>query len=164
MKGLVLGVHLTSRGFGWVLFESPFSVLDWGTRTAKPGRHIRILNAFEKLLERYEPSVLVMRDYESTNTSRVARIQKLSRNMIGVAQTHGIYVPQFSPEAVRTCFERAGASTRYEIARVVAQHVDALRRYLPKKPVIWAGETPRMSVFDAAALVFTYFAGHGELD
>jgi len=53
--GLVLAVHPTSRGFGWVLFENPLAPVDWGLATVKAKRSARCLARFEKLLNRYEP-------------------------------------------------------------------------------------------------------------
>ncbi len=45
--------------------------------------------------------------------------------------------------------------TKYEIARRVAERFPVLRRALPPKRQIWESEHYRMSIFDAAALLFS---------
>lgn len=160
MKGLVLAIQPTSRGFGWTLFESPLSCIDWGTMTARPSRGGHILNRLERLLNRYEPSVLVIREFGRSDMHRSPRVCRFAKQIISLAETRGIYVPQYSREAIQSCFKKLGASTRYEMAQFIAQRVDALRHMLPKRCPIWQGESAAMSTFDAAVLAFTFFAYH----
>jgi hypothetical protein len=159
-KGLVLAVHPTSRGFGWVLFESPLSPIDWGNASAKKGRNARLSARFERLLNRYEPSALVLEEFEGRD-GRAERIQQLCRQFIHLAACRGMETPVYRRNAIRTVFASVGASTRYEIAQVIAQQVDALSHRLPRKRKPWESEDPRQSLFDAAALAMTYFAVTG---
>ncbi|HEX3810310.1 MAG TPA: hypothetical protein VHW02_11500 [Rhizomicrobium sp.] len=156
-KGLVLAVHPTARGFGWVLFESPLSPIDWGMASAKQGRNARLISRFERLLRRYEPAVLVLEEFEH-GARRIDRVQRLCRSIIHLAACAGMETPVFSRAVVRTCFSSVGAATRYDIAQLVAQHVEPFRLWLPKKRKAWESENPRQSLFDAAALAMTYFA------
>jgi hypothetical protein len=157
-KGLVLAVHPTSRGFGWVLFESPLSPVDWGIASAKQGRNARLLARFERLLNRYEPAVLVLEEFEGSTVRRVDRIQSLCRSMIHLAACKGMDTPVYSRAAIRTVFASIGAGTRYEIALAIAQRIDAFNHRLPRFRKPWLAEDPRQSLFDAAALALTYFA------
>jgi hypothetical protein len=160
-KGLVLAVHPSSRGFGWVLFESPLSAVDWGIASAKTGRNARLAKRFERLLKRYDPAVLVLEDFE-TGTSRSERVKMLCRQFVHLAAGNGMDTPVYRRSAVRTVFASVGASTRYEIAQVVAQHIEAMNHRMPRKRKPWQSEDPRQSLFDAAALAMTYFAVSGE--
>jgi len=160
-RELVLAVHPTSKGFGWVLFESPLAPVVWGIVSARAGRNAHLMMRFERLLDRYEPSVLVLEEFEREISRRRERIRNLCRAMLHLASTRGVESPIYSRAAVNTCFRSIGAMTRHEIALAVAQHIEVFRRRLPPKPSIWTGEDARQSLFDAAALALTHFAVHG---
>lgn len=160
-KGLVLGVHPTTHGYGWALFESPLSPVDWGLASAQKSRRGRLMARFERLLARYEPTSLILERFEAPFTKRADSLQLLCRGMVQLATTRGMDVRTYGRDAIRTCFASAGATTRYDIAQCVAHHIEVFRRRMPPKRKAWAGQDPRQSIFDAAALVITDFAVHG---
>src|SRR5262249_28679352 len=135
--GLVLAVHPTSRGFGWVLFEGPLSPVDWGNASAKKGRNARLLARFERILKRYEPAVLVLEAFERSESKRSERVQHLCRSIMHLAACKGMDTPVFARAVVRTCFASIGASTRYEIAQAIAQRLDAFNHRLPRYRKPW---------------------------
>ena len=156
-KGLVLAVHPTTRGFGWVLFEGPLAPVDWGMASSPRASNAKLIARFERLLARYEPSVLVLEEFEGG--TRVDRIQRLCRSMIHLAACKGAETPVYRRNAVRTVFGSVGARTRYEIAQTIAQHIDALSHLKPRRRMrLWENPDRRQSLFDAAALALTYFA------
>lgn len=162
LKGLVLSVHPTPRGFGWVLFESPLAPVDWGIASAKLGRQTRITNRFERLLDRYEPAELLLEEFDRGAKKRTGRIVLLCRAMVNLAQVRGISVEFYDRETIAACFAQIGAKTRYEIAQAVAQRIEVFRRRLPRKRTIATDWDVRQSLFDAAALAITHFAVMGE--
>lgn len=162
IKGLVLAVHPTPRGFGWVLFESPLAPVDWGIASAKSGRQTRITNRFERLLDRYEPAELLLEEFDRGTKKRASRIVFLCRAMVNLAQVRGVSVELYDRETIAACFAQIGAKTRYEIAQAVAQRIDVFKRRLPRKRTITTDWDIRQSLFDAAALAITHFAVMGE--
>ena len=163
-RGLLLAVHPTSRGFGWVLFESPLSPVDWGIASARSGRNARLLARFERLLNRYDPAILVLEEFESGSAKRAVNIQMLCRSMIHLASCKGMDTKIYNRAVIRTVFSNIGAATRYEIAQAIAQRIDAFSHRLPRYRKPWIPEDPRQSLFDAAALALTYFAVMGETE
>jgi Holliday junction resolvasome RuvABC endonuclease subunit len=157
-RGLVLAVHPTSRGFGWALFENPVVPVDWGLASVKAKRTARSLARFEKLLDRYEPKVVVFEQFNEHPARRVSRIQELCRKMIAVAASRGMRTPIYSRETVRECFESRGAKTRRAIALSIADQIEVFRNRLPRERKRWNSEDVRQSLFDAVALALTYFA------
>jgi hypothetical protein len=158
-QGLVLAVHPTSRGFGWVLFESPLAPVDWGLASVKAKRSARSLARFERLLNRYEPKVVVFEQFSEHPARRANRIQELCRQMIALAGKRGIYTPIYSRETIRECFERSGAITRRDIALSIGEQIEVFRRRLPRERKRWGeSEDVRQSLFDSVALALTYFA------
>lgn len=160
-KGLVLAIHPTSRGFGWVIFESPLVPVDWGIAHAKKDRNERLLRRLERILKRYEPAVLVLEAFETGIAHRADRIQRLCRAMVHLAACRGMDTPIYSRAAVRTVFASVGARTRHEISEVICQVIDTFKHRMPRKRRQWSNEDPRQSIFDAAALALTYFAVTG---
>ena len=160
-QGLVLAVHPTSRGFGWALFESPLIPVDWGLASVKAKRSARSLVRFERLLDRYEPKVVVFEQFSDHPARRVRRIQELCRRMIALANARGIYTPIYGRETVHECFESSGARTRHDIALSIAEQIEIFRHRLPPKRKTGNSEDVRQSLFDAVALALTYFAVSG---
>ena len=156
-KGLVLAVHPTARGFGWVLFESPLSIVDWGMASTSRQRNARLIARFERLLAKYEPSVVVFEEFEGRRP-RVDRIQRLCRTLIHLAACAGCETPVYRRTVVQAVFVTAGAVSRYEIAEVIANRIPMLALKRPRRRRNWQNEDPRQSLFDAAALATTHFA------
>lgn len=157
-QGLVLAVHPTSRGFGWVLFESPLSPVDWGLTRVTAKRSARLLARFLKLLNRYKPKVVVFEEFCDHPARRTRRIQELCRRMIVLASRRGIYTPIYSRETIRDCFSSSGAKTRRDIALSISEQIEVFRHRLPRERMRWDSEDVRQSLFDAVALALTYFA------
>ena len=162
VAGLVLAVHPTSRGFGWVLFEGPDRPALWGIASVRKGRHGRLLRRFERLLGRYEPAVFVLEEFEAGSARRSERIQDLCREMQHRATAQGIFTPVYHRDLIRACFAGSGASTRYEIAQAIAKRIPNFDHRMPRYRKAWLAEDARQSLFDAAALALTYFAVMGE--
>ena len=157
-KGLILAVHPTTRGFGWILFEGPLAPVDWGIAFARKGNE-RLVKRFERLLSRYEPSVLVLEEFDGGDS----RAERLSRLMVHMAQCQNMEVQVFKRSVVQAVFGTVGARTRFEIAEAIRQQIAAFGHRMPRKRSITVSRDPKQALFDAAAVALTYFAvaGHG---
>jgi hypothetical protein len=164
-RGLVLAIHPTSRGFGWVLFEAALKPVDWGLATVRVKRSADALRRFERLLDRYKPQVVVFEEFTEHPARRAVRIQALCRRMIALASGRGLYTPVFSRDTIRETFESSGAQTRRDIALSIAERIELFRRRLPRERK-YQGESEdvRQSLFDAVALALTYFAVAAQKD
>ena len=164
---LVLAVYLSTRGFAFVLFESPLSPIDWAVKDIRrTGRkHDRCLFSIAELVDRYQPSLLVLQDTSATGTRRVRRIRTLNSAIIELAENAGIGTIAFSRREVMRAFASVGVTTKRQLAEAIAAHIPAFERYLPPLRKPWMSEDSRMSLFDAAALALTFFqspSGGGE--
>lgn len=158
IQGLVLAVHPTARGFGWVLFENAARPVEWGLASAKASRSNRLVARFERLLDRCEPAVLVLEEFEG-HSGRAPRIQRLCKRLIRIAGARGLATSVYRRAAVQRQF--AGATTRHAVACAVADRLPDLDHRLPRKRRPWDSEDPRQSLFDAAALALTHYAVEG---
>jgi hypothetical protein len=156
-RPLVLGLHPTSRGFGWAVFENPFTVHSFGIYTARRDKNTGCLKRLTWLLKRFEPEVLVLEAFSRDGSMRSERIRDLCRSFGTLAKEHSADLAIYRRLDVQNCFAYVKAITRDEIAAAVADHLPALQAHLPKRRTSWDSEDKRLSLFAAAALVLTHY-------
>ena|SRR6202049_2638633 len=161
LQGLILAVHPYSRGFGWAIFESAIAPADWGIVETKNDRNARCLERVEKIMSQYEPSVLVLEQFDRRPSRRSARVKKLGMALSHLAVNRGIALAIYSRAAIRTYFKSVGGASRYEIAKIISLHIHVFRKRMPKSRRAWEGEDCRQSLFDAAALAMTHLGVTG---
>jgi len=155
---LVLAIYLSTRGFAFVLFESPLSPIDWAVKDIRRARkHERSLLGIAELVDRYQPGVMVLQDTSARGTTRVRRIRVLNAAIIELAENAGIETIAFSRGEVMRSFASAGVTNKRGLAEAIATHIPAFERYLPPPRKPWMSEDSRMNLFDAAALALTFF-------
>jgi hypothetical protein len=155
---LVLAIYLSTRGFAFVLFESPLSPIDWAVKDIRhTGKHDKSLLGIAELVDRYQPGVMVLQDTSARGTARVGRIRVLNSAIAELAENAGIETIAFSRGEVMRAFASGGATNKRELAEAIAAHIPAFERYLPPPRKPWMSEDSRMSLFDAAALALTFF-------
>lgn len=152
-----LGIHLTARGFGWVVCEGPFVLVQSGVFTALRGnKNASCVRRVERLIAKVRPSEFVIEDCVG-NLKRHARIKSLCIDLLSVAADRGLCIASYQRECVQDAFGAIGARTREETAEAVARFYPplALRLPPPRKP--WNSEDKRLAIFAAAAVVLTHF-------
>ena len=158
-QNLVLSIYPFSRGFAFVLFESPASPFDWGVKEIREKhKNTKTLDEIKKLIDRYRPDVLIIEDATGMASRRNSRIRKLYRMLAHFAEAEYLELHRCSKTEVKACFATVGASTKYEIAKAIATQIPAFAHRVPRLRRVWMSEDPRQSLFDAAALGLTYFA------
>jgi len=154
----VLGLHPSSRGFGWILFDGPNSAFDWGIADVPSHRNSKVLARVVRLIKKYQPKILVLEAVDGNDTRRAARIRKLSHSIAERAEKLGIGVRFYSRDEIRQTFAADNATTREQIAAAVAKQIDVLAPRLPRSRKIWEAENPSLALFCAAASVLTHYA------
>lgn len=161
-RALTLGFYPTSRGFGWIAFESPLAPYDWGLCVTKPqsqyAKNAQCLKSLTRILTRLAPETLVLEAFDPRSAMRSARIQKLCKSLLALAAQHGIEVVIYTRKDITRAFAPLGAVTREEIAAAVARTLPELRPRLPAARKPWQSEDRRLALFGAAALVLTHYA------
>ena len=156
---LALSVHLNTRGFAFVLFESPLAPFDWGTPEIRGARkHERCLRKIVAIIDQYEPEGLVLQDMSEEGTRRTQRIVSLNAAIISLAKSRELPLFLYSREIVReTFFQQHGVTTKQDIAEIIAKSIPAFERYLPSPRKPWQSEESRMGLFDAAGLGLVFY-------
>lgn len=153
----VLSVHPTARGMGWVIATSPLTLIDWGVIRSSNNTNAVCLRRITQLIDSFSPVAIVMRHAAGSSRARVKRIRRLLTSIAELARTRNIEIKTFAEREVRQHFDRFGAKTREDIAMVLASNIDALASRLPRKRQPWMSEDARLGLFDAAALMVSFF-------
>lgn len=156
----VLALHPQSRGYAFALFDGPERLIDWGVREIRSSvkhRNVRTMLDVEYLLERLQPDCVVVEEFEGDDSRRAERIRNLCRNILHAAIARGMEAEQIRKEDVVRAFADTGATTRYEVAQVIARVIPALSFRLPAKRRAWEGEPASMGVFAATALALAFY-------
>jgi len=157
-RSLVLAIHPSSRGFGWVAFEGPFSPWAWGSVGARgTGKNARCLRRIEKLINRLTPETIVLEAYEQKDSARRSRITDLCRGIVALAASQSTDVAVYTFRDVKLTFAHLGARTRQEIAEVIGRQIAAFSHLVPRKRRAWDSEGYRMQLFSATALALTHY-------
>jgi hypothetical protein len=152
----ILAIDPVGPGFGYVVFEGEH-LIEWGVAHTLCSDNRSILRRLERMMERYQISVLVVEDVDNQGSRRRQRVRELLPAAVSLARRKGIRPRKVPWEAVRKAFSFSGKVTKYEIATVIACRYPELGLRLPPERKLWMSEDRRMSIFDAAALALTYF-------
>src|SRR6266511_3133799 len=153
----VLAIDPSTRGFGFAVLEGPNRLIDWGVKETKTDKKRKTLELIDDLIERYQPSVVVVEDYAAKSSRRCRRIAELIDEIARLALQRKIKVKRFSRGNVRKAFAESAATTKQEIATAIANRFPELTPRVPRYRKPWMSEDYRMSIFDAAALAVAFF-------
>src|SRR5207244_8155192 len=133
----VLAIDPSTRGFGFAVLEGPERLIDCGVKETKKNKNARTLKLIEDLIDRYQPSVIVVEDYAGKGSRRCRRIQGLINDISKLASQRKIRVKSFSRAKVKQAFSESGASNKQEIATAIAGRFPELAPRLPRFRKPW---------------------------
>src|SRR5437867_1077976 len=136
----VLAIDPSTRGFGFAVLEGPNRLIDWGVKETKTDKKRRTLKLIDDLIERYEPSAIVVEDYTGKGSRRCRRIQALINDISKLALKRKIRVRSFSRAKVKQALSESGASNKHGIATAIAKQFPELAPRLPRFRKPWMSE------------------------
>lgn len=154
---VLMSLYPNCHGFAYVVFDGS-ALFDWGMSDVR-GRlkNKNCLRRIAKLLDRYEPDILVLRDATRLITPRDRRVAVLIEAIEELASRTPAITAQVSREQVRDAFAHLVPPTRLAVVEAIARHIPQLESFVPPIRKIWESEDRRMGLFDAAALALTFF-------
>jgi hypothetical protein len=160
---IVMGIHLNSRGYGFALFEGPLAPIDWGVvEVRRTNKRVQLLDRVRAQFERFVPDIVVLQNTTDPRTRRTHRIRHLNEMVMELAEELCIGLVTYSRDDMRRCFDYVGPVNKDRIAAAIAKHIPELDRFVPPVRKPWMSEDARMGIFDAAALVLTFFHKAGD--
>jgi hypothetical protein len=146
-----------TKGFGYVVFELPFRLVDWGRAHVTGDKLSGAIASFEKLLDRFRPDAVVVEDAEALGSKRHPRIRSLLADLTRRATKSGIAVYAIARLAILKCFSSADTKpTKFSVAKELADTFPELQEMLPPRRKSYNSEDFRMAIFDALALAVTH--------
>jgi hypothetical protein len=147
----ILAVDPNYRGLGYVVFEGPDRLIDWGVRHVLGDKNKDCLRVVSQLIGLYHPDILVLEDPDAKGCWKRPRARELIKTLESGATTRGLTVRRVGREKVRRTFLARGITNKSQIARFIAARFPELVRYVPQERKPWMSEDERMAIFDAAA-------------
>jgi len=149
----ILAIDPTTCGFGFVVLEGQMSLVDWGVKRAKRDKNAKCLAKVLDLIRQYQPTVIVFEDCSGRESRRHERIKEFLEEVKNLATNNKIKTRKVSRHTLKKTFASERASSRYEIATVIAKRLPDLAPLLPPRRQPWMSEDARMHIFNAAAMV-----------
>lgn len=159
----LLALDPTSTGFGFVVLEGE-ELIEWGINGVKGDKNKECLRKIGRLIDRYQPDVVVMEHYDRKSCRRTIRIKELIQELKRLAQRRGVQSRTISQSQIRGVFVKFGARTKHQVAIEIAKQFPELAPHLPQPRKPWMSEDERMNIFDAAAIAVTFFSLRRSLD
>jgi hypothetical protein len=165
-KQSLLALDIRAQKLGFVIFEGPTKLLDWGIRVYGSPRQ-RARNAVEKrvsaLLDSHMPSALVARQIRVQSQKDARQLRRIINTIRREARRRSVGVHVLSATAVKKFFAHSGPKTKYEIASTLAEWFEDIAWQLPNKKKTWQSERFNMAIFDALATGVAFFGSKGPI-
>lgn len=156
----IFALDPTTKGLGYVVFELPFRLVEWGLTHVTGDKYAGAIARFQKLLDRFRPDTVVLEDPSAPGSRRSLRVRDLIQALVKLARERGVVVVTVARSAVLKCFSSEDEpATKQSIAERLTKDFPELTEKLPLPRKPWESEAARMSIFDALALAVTYATG-----
>jgi hypothetical protein len=153
----ILAIDPTHRGFGYVIFEGPDFLIDWGVRHVVGPKNKASIAAAAELITRYRPRIMVLEDVAAKDCRRRRRVRELVEIMDQYGRERGLTVRKVAQARVKRTFLPFGIQNKNQMARLIAARFTELARAVPPERKPWMSEDSRMTIFDAAAFALAFF-------
>lgn len=157
----VMTLDIRSRRFGYVIFDGPHTLLDYGIRTHADGEHSVLERRLNSLQSMFAPSTILVRKTLERSQSKTPTIRPAFNIVKSFARRTVVAVRLIDGSKIRRFFTRKAGTNKHDVARMVADRFPELSWRLPAKRKPWQSEPARMPLFDAASLGVFYFEQNG---
>ena len=155
----ILALDPVPRGFGFVVVErDPLRLVEWSVVSCRKRDNPHCLFVLGRLIERYDPSVLVVEDPRGVPSLRREVLGAFLDDVTDFVRATPVSMRAYSRREIREAFAPTGAVTKQEIAELLARRFPELASRVPPPRQIWQTEDTRMSIFDALSLGATHLA------
>lgn len=149
----ILSIAPSARGFGFAVLDEQGALVNWGTTRATKDINAGCLKKVNKLMDDYEPGVIVLEDASAKDSRRAPRIRELTNQIVAAALSRHFKVVLFSRKQIHRKLHAGQQATKHMIAQIIAERFpEELKSLLPSKRRPWESEDDRMDIFDAVAL------------
>jgi Holliday junction resolvasome RuvABC endonuclease subunit len=115
------------------------------------------MKRIREVIDYYEPKVVVVEDFSGIGSRKSKRIQKLIALIEKYVEGSNLKVSKYSRNNIRFVFNTFGATSKYEIAKVITEYIQYQLITLPIKRKSHEPEHYSMNIFDAISLGVTHY-------
>ena len=152
----VLAIDPVRRGASFATLEWPLALIDWGVRNTRAKQEGKNIDFISRLVEQYQPSVIIVEDFTDKVSLRSPRVKTLINQISRYAAKQHIRVKALTREEVRQVFQTFGGKTKYGIAKTITSQFPELAPIMPRFRKPWMSADHRMPIFTATSLALTY--------
>ncbi len=153
----ILAVYPNAKGYAYVLMQGPTVVLEKKMVSISPVDNTRIIKDISDLLKAYTPDAFILEETNCKFARKGARGKQLLRSLNLSAKYLGYPVHSYSREDIRFVFEHWRATSKYEIAEVIAKNIKSFEMLLYPKPKYPDSQKYLTALFDAVSLGITHY-------
>lgn len=160
----LLAIDIRSQQFGYAVFIAPDRLLDYGGGQLRPGGRQGALLAAKRmkyLFRVFAPSAIAVKRPRRSVTRKYPGICAIVRAIQKEAAAHLVPHRFIHREEIREAFGKFAARNKHQIAVTLCEMFPELKRMLPAERELGDPEHPRMVVFDAVSVGFTYWHQSG---
>ena len=157
----LLALEIRSQKMGFVVFEGPTRLLDWGFRShAHPTRRLRevVAKRVRPLLFRYGPSAVVMRRDNHYSSQNPARLRISLGAIRKEANRCAVEFRLLRTKSRKHFFVQVGCDAKHQVAQLIAELFEEISWMAQPKRKAWHSESYHTVIFDAAATGLVSFA------
>ena len=159
----VIALDVRARRFGYVVFEGPHKLLDWGIRTYANADWCVLERRLGDLRSMFAPSIILIRETAERHRFGQPMIRHALRTVKAFAKRALVVIRVIDRSSLRRFFSGGAKVNKQDVARIVADRFPELSWRLPPERKPWQTEPRRQSIFDAASLGLFYFAQQVEI-
>lgn len=149
LRRRILAIDPTHRGFGYVVFEEPHRLVDWGLCQVRRSRTNQIRSRVRNLARLVAPDLIVLEDTAQPGCRRGHRARHFIHGAAIEAAALQIRIRYIPAALVRERHDRVGGATKDIVARRMIVGFPELATLLPATRKPWMSEPEAMAVFDA---------------
>jgi hypothetical protein len=154
----VLAIELRVQRFGFVLWEHPGVLLDWGVS----GYHTGVPEALDRKIsyfaDKFAPFYILCRERPGGGERQQILLKQRLDVLRKQAEQQSILIRLISASTLRKHFQEQGRNNKYEVSQIVATYFPELAWRLPAKRKPWQSEPLTQALFDAAMLAVFHSA------
>ncbi len=157
----LLALEIRSQRIGFVVFEGPTRLLDWGVRSCShPTRRLHevVAKRVRSLLFRYRPFAVAMRSDNHYSSQTTARLRISVGAIRREANRCGVKLRLLKTKPREHFFVQLRCGTKHQVAQLMAALFEELSWRVPPKRKPWHSESYHTVIFDAAATGLVAFA------
>lgn len=157
----LLALEARSRRVGFVVFEGPTRLLDFGIRScSQPTQRLHevVAKMMGPLLSHYNPYAVVMRSDNHYSSQNPERLRIATNAIRKEASRCGIELRLLGTKSRKKFFVQVGCNAKHQVAQLIAELFEEIAWRAQPERKAWHSESYHTIIFDAAATGLVAFA------